>query len=256
MSEPQYTGVRVVVPISGGKDSQACLKLALGSYSRGEVLGLFCDTNFEHPLTYKHLDTIRSMYGVRIHTVSAGNVPDKVLKYGRFPGGGARFCTDELKIIPGKKFYKALAESQGHGFEVWYGVRGSESPERAKRYKGKVSDEVYTPHEFMSKYPKYLETLGVAIRLPIVDWSTAEVLEFLAGEENPLYGEGFDRVGCFPCLAGGDASKIKAFEFDTFGAKQYANVQVLEKAIGKSVFRSGIGPKWEQEGNGCSFCSM
>ena len=29
-----------------------------------------------------------------------------------------------------------------------------------------------------SKYPKYLEKLGVMIRLPIVDWQTEDVFEF------------------------------------------------------------------------------
>jgi len=29
--------IKVVVPVSGGKDSQACLKLALQNHMRGEV---------------------------------------------------------------------------------------------------------------------------------------------------------------------------------------------------------------------------
>ena len=31
--------IKIVVPISGGKDSQACLKLALESYDKSEVMG-------------------------------------------------------------------------------------------------------------------------------------------------------------------------------------------------------------------------
>ena len=38
---------KIVAPISGGKDSQACLKLALESYQSSEILGLFCDTQVE-----------------------------------------------------------------------------------------------------------------------------------------------------------------------------------------------------------------
>jgi nucleoid DNA-binding protein len=34
----------IVVPISGGKDSQACLKLALEHYNPWSILALFCDT--------------------------------------------------------------------------------------------------------------------------------------------------------------------------------------------------------------------
>ena len=42
MTEPKPT--RHLLGISGGKDSQACLKLALSEYKNNEILGLFCDT--------------------------------------------------------------------------------------------------------------------------------------------------------------------------------------------------------------------
>jgi tRNA(Ile)-lysidine synthase TilS/MesJ len=35
------SAVKILVPISGGKDSQACLKLALHHYAPDEVRGLF-----------------------------------------------------------------------------------------------------------------------------------------------------------------------------------------------------------------------
>mgnify|MGYP001593031914 FL=1 len=138
--------VRILVPISGGKDSQACLKLVLQQYDPSDVRGLFCDTQFEHPLTYAHIEKMRDMYGVRIDHVTGGSVLGKSTKYGRFPGGGARHCTDELKIRETKIYCKALAEQQG-GFQVWYGMRWGESPEREKRYAGKINDELYAPHE-------------------------------------------------------------------------------------------------------------
>jgi 3'-phosphoadenosine 5'-phosphosulfate sulfotransferase (PAPS reductase)/FAD synthetase len=193
--------IKIIVPVSGGKDSQACLKLALESYEKEEVLGLFCDTKFEHPITYNHIDKMREMYGVKIDTITAGSVPENCLKYGRFPGGGKRHCTGDLKIIPSKKYYIEFAKDQG-GFQVWYGMRGGESNERAIRYADKINNEVYPPNEVLKKYPKYLYTkLGVTFRLPILDWTLLEVYSFLNGEENTLYSQGFDRVGCFPCLA-------------------------------------------------------
>jgi len=228
--------IKCVVPVSGGKDSQACLKLALKQFDPSEIVGLFCDTKFEHPLTYAHIDTIRTLYGVRIDVVNDGDVPSLVRKYKRFPSDAARFCTDELKIKAGKRYYKKLAESQGAGFEVWYGMRRAESHQRAERYAGTISDEVYPPHLFMpSKYPQYLHALGIDIRLPIVDWSTDDVFEFMGDDLNPLYSQGFDRVGCFPCLAGGDAWKVKAFEHDDFGRSQRIAVVQLAHEIKKNV---------------------
>jgi 3'-phosphoadenosine 5'-phosphosulfate sulfotransferase (PAPS reductase)/FAD synthetase len=254
--------IKAVVPVSGGKDSQACLILATKEFGADSVLGLFCDTQFEHPETYRHVDRMRELYGVKIETICAGSVQEKVLKYGRFPGGGARHCTDELKIMPSKKFYKEFAENQG-GFQVFYGMRSDESPERAKRYQGKTSGDLYAPHDVLEKYPKYLEKLGVMFRLPILEWSRAEVFNLLEGNENLLYGKGFDRVGCFPCLAGGDVWKERAFAFDDFGREQFIKVQYMEEMIGKSVFTSKGGaqrnnPDQERlfNGSGCQFCDI
>jgi 3'-phosphoadenosine 5'-phosphosulfate sulfotransferase (PAPS reductase)/FAD synthetase len=229
--------VRVLVPISGGKDSQAALELAIQQHPLQDIRGLFCDTKWEHPTTYNHVEFLRLYYGIRIDVVSDGSVPEKVEKYGRWPGGGARHCTDELKIRPTKYYCKALAEQQGTGFEVWYGMRSGESPDRAKRYAGKVCDELYAPHEVLpSKYPKYLAKLGVMFRLCILHWSTLDVLEFLEGKENPLYAAGFPRVGCFPCGAAGDEWKEKSFAFDAFGAQQRERAKEIGIRIGKSIF--------------------
>lgn len=244
--------IRVLVPISGGKDSQACLELARVFYPNDEIRGLFCDTQFEHPLTYEHIEWMREFYGIQIDRVSGGSVLEKSVKYGRFPGGGARHCTDELKIRETKIYCKALAEKQG-GFEVWYGMRSAESSERAKRYAGKTNFDRYEPHEVMpSKYPKYLGRMGVRFVLPVLDWYEDEVFELLGLRENPLY-ETFDRVGCFPCLAAGDKHKEKAFRFDDFGRKQYRIVQVVAEAIGKNVFTSKGGRSRNEPG--CLVCT-
>lgn len=91
---------------------------------------------------------------------------------------------------------------------------------------------------FPTKYPKYLGKLGVFMRLPIIHWTDTEVFTFLGGSHNPLYDAGFDRVGCFPCLASGDEWKTKAFEFGLFGNLQYQKIKHLEKVFGRSVFTS------------------
>ena len=249
--------IKCVVPVSGGKDSQACLKLAIGNFGKENVRGLFCDTKFEHPLTYQHVRNITNDYDVVIDKISDGDVLTRCLRWGRFPGGGARHCTDDLKIKPTKRYLENLAANIGHGFEVWYGMRQSESAEREKRYAGVIDDALYPPHEILpSKYPKHLAKMGVMFRLPILDWSTADVMEFLAGEHNPLYDKGFDRVGCFPCLAGGDKWKEKAFQFDEIGSEHYAQVQIVEKRIGKSIWTSKSGAQRNNQEQGCLICAI
>lgn len=246
--------IKVMVPISGGKDSQACLELAVGLFDAEEIRGLFCDTQFEHPITYAHVDWMREHYGVRIDRVSGGSVLDKSRKYGRFPGGGARHCTDELKIRETRIYCKELAEEQG-GFEVWYGMRSEDSTERKQRYASKISQDLYEPHEVLPrKYPQYLGRMGVRFRLPVLDWSEEQIISLLEGRENPLYRSGFPRVGCFPCLASGDRWKEKAFQFDDFGRQQYADVQTVSIEIGKSIWTSK-GGKQRNEG-GCGVCNI
>lgn len=248
--------VKCVVPISGGKDSQACAKLAVEHYGADAVQGLFCDTQFEHPLTYAHIDRIAEIYGIKINIVCSGSVEDQVKKYKKFPGGNARFCTYNLKIAASRDFYLSL----GGAFEVWIGVRAGESTARAKRYTGRVGDEVMPMHEFMPKnYPKTLEAQGVVARLPIVDWTTEEVFNYLNGEENPLYKEGFTRVGCFPCLAAGDKHKELAFGFDEVGHKHLQIARSLEPLVGRSVFSSIGGRRRNDkcsEFEGCAICAI
>lgn len=249
--------IKCLVPISGGKDSQACLELALNHFEKSEVLGMFCDTQYEHPITYRHIDWMRDYYQVEIERITGGSVLEKSVKYGRFPGGGARHCTDELKIRETKKYCKTLAEKQGEGFEVWYGMRSKESAARAKRYAGKVSTDLYAPHEIMpSKYPKYLAALGICFRLPVIDWSEEEIHTQLNGRENPLYAAGFPRVGCFPCLASGDQWKEKAFQFDEFGRQQFIATDRIAKQIGKSIWTSKGGKERNETNPGCAVCTI
>ncbi len=68
-----------------------------------------------------------------------------IVNYPRFPSLPADAWAAATELA------ELLIERQGCGFEVWYGVRSDESPERAVRYRGKVSNAVYAPHEFMPK---------------------------------------------------------------------------------------------------------
>jgi 3'-phosphoadenosine 5'-phosphosulfate sulfotransferase (PAPS reductase)/FAD synthetase len=247
---------KIVVPVSGGKDSQSCLKLACEAVGSEYVLGLFCDTQFEHPLTYQHIEKLGEMYEVDIVSVTGGSVPEKVLSHKRFPDFGTRFCTSLLKLRETKFFLRDFAKVNGP-VEVWYGMRSGESSQRSKRYKDKLDDTLYAPHEVMpSFYPKYLAKLGVMFKMPILNWTEQEVFEYLNGEENPLYKQGFDRVGCFPCLAAGDKAKEKAFQHDDFGREQYKKVLWLSEQIGKSVWTSKGGMMRNNEDQGCLICSI
>lgn len=69
------------------------------------------------------------------------------------------------------------------------------------------------------------------------------MFEALGDEVNPLYAKGFDRVGCFPCLAGGDKFKEKAFALDGVGKERRIQVIEIGEVIGKNVFTTKGGRK-------------
>ena len=105
--------INVVVPVSGGKDSQACMKLAVDTHGRENVLGLFNDTGWEHPKTYAHIEKMEKLYGVNVEVTGLSSVESEVKKAKRFPAAMIRFCTDRLKIMPAKKFYSQLMKKHG-----------------------------------------------------------------------------------------------------------------------------------------------
>jgi 3'-phosphoadenosine 5'-phosphosulfate sulfotransferase (PAPS reductase)/FAD synthetase len=60
-----------VISISGGKDSQATALLAKQRFPHSRIVGITCDTDNEHPLTYKHIDYLRRALGIEIHVLKA-----------------------------------------------------------------------------------------------------------------------------------------------------------------------------------------
>lgn len=226
--------IKVVVPVSSGKDSQACLKLALETYDKAEIIGLFCDTKWEHPDSYAHLDKIENLYGVHIEKVSVSSVSEQVIKLGRFPNALARFCTDRLKLNASKWFYSALHEKKSQGFEVWLGMRSDESTKRSNRYKDRLPSEIYAPHDLLPVFPKYLAKKGIMFRLPVLDWSEKDIFDYIGkSNANPLYQAGFNRVGCFPCLAATETEHQNCLNHDKFGFEQKKKIEELEQIIGK-----------------------
>ena len=214
-----------IVNVSGGKDSTAVYLRAL---ENGRPFrAVFADTGNENEKTY---DYVRSLHvrtggpqveeymadfserlkqkrealpkkwrkkGVSEDLISKAQailVPsgnpfiDMSLAHGGFPGTRARFCSGDLKIEPMQdQVYRPLIES-GIMPVVWLGLRRAESKARQHlTYRQKLS----------CKHGDYF------VLRPILDWTRRDVFRMLAKHDvkaNPLYGEDFTRVGCFPCI--------------------------------------------------------
>ena len=65
------TKIRHVISVSGGKDSDATLKIALNRCAPGTVIPIFCDTDNEDRRVYEHLDYLERTLGVKITRLKA-----------------------------------------------------------------------------------------------------------------------------------------------------------------------------------------
>ena len=62
--------MKVIVTYSGGKDSQASLLWTLEHLTRTPLV-MFCDTGWEHPLTYKHVRETTEALGLGLITLKS-----------------------------------------------------------------------------------------------------------------------------------------------------------------------------------------
>lgn len=210
------------VSLSGGKDSTALALLSIEK--EADARFIFCDTGNESPKTYAYIDyldeKLESMTGRKILRIKADfsreitqkqqkliaageteraeactptGIPflDLAVLKGRFPSTMARFCTQKLKVeVVIKEFSKYLQE--GHDVKDWVGIRADESTRRAKMPEMEL---------FLTDEQTGCEAWHYR---PILKWSANDCFEMMRRhgvEPNPLYKEGFSRVGCFPCIS-------------------------------------------------------
>jgi hypothetical protein len=112
-----------------------------------------------------------------------------VLK-GRFPSAKARFCTDELKVLPINQEVVHPLLLTGQNVISWQGVRAEESRARAALTRWQRLNTAVGPGRLYAYRP-------------IHHWSVEEVFDRHRRhgiEPNVLYAQGMGRVGCMPCI--------------------------------------------------------
>jgi 3'-phosphoadenosine 5'-phosphosulfate sulfotransferase (PAPS reductase)/FAD synthetase len=235
--------LNIIVPLSGGKDSTACLVMALEHSDN--VQAIFNDTGWEHPITYNYLEYLEQKLGIKIDRTIGGKrkngddgdtLPNLIRAQGRFPFGLGRFCTTHLKQYALRDAYKNHYYDGETKYQFWFGMRQDESVQRSKRYEGVQNDDLFDMNDvFPQRYNKKLRAT-IQVRMPIMTWTTPEVFEYLESkgiDKNPLYDEGTnDRVGCYPCMLAGKKVQKKMFATE-FGQKRLETIRQLEKEIGQ-----------------------
>ena len=231
----------LVITYSGGKDSDVLLHLARASGIPFEVLHSL--TTADAPETVRHVyDTFRRLEekGVKCdvdkHVQPDGSrvtmwnlIPRKLMPPTRL----VRYCCAVLKEGGGKDRFIAT------------GVRWAESTARKRRGGLEVLTSKPQSKLILSndndEDRRLFETCqlkGKRVVNPIIDWKDNEVLDYAAIEKipmNPLYCEGFHRVGCVGCPM---ASKARTKEFARYPRIKAAYIRVFDRMLEERRKRS------------------
>lgn len=238
--------MKILVSYSGGKDSQACLIESVKKYGASNITAVFCDTGWEHPDTYKHIDDVCNEMKVKLRVLKPElGFVELAKKKKRFPSVFQRFCTFELKIKPTIDYILSLNDS----VIVIEGVRAQESSKRAAMsdecmYFRSYFDGINGKKETYRKKEviEWCKHYDASVIRPIFRWSAQEVIDYIiaSGQKpNPLYYRGYNRVGCMPCIMS-RMSNIKLLNDDPLMKQRLIDA---EKYVGKSFFAVDTIPK-------------
>jgi 3'-phosphoadenosine 5'-phosphosulfate sulfotransferase (PAPS reductase)/FAD synthetase len=217
--DDRLNGRRMVVSVSGGKDSAAvCLYLESLGYNQDEYDRVFYDTGWEHPDLYAYLNGELSDRIGPVEKLTADfelseraeelarEIEDElghpspmvrlIFQKMMFPSRTRRYCTENLKIHPAAAYMERYA---GACVNV-VGIRAEESRARS----------IMVPWEFTPVF-------GCDSWRPLLDWTYQDVIEIhqrynlkpcrLYLEENA------ERVGCYPCIYARKAELRSIAEF-------------------------------------------
>lgn len=199
---------------SGGKDSDAAeqiLIMAGVKYTKRHNL-----TTDDAPETIRH---IRKHHPDCIFNYPDQTMWDLVVRKRRPPSRIVRYCCGEQK------------EVGGEGRFVVTGVRWDESRNRLKNraaleiLKSNVKNKImfYSDNEESRRIIENCAIKGKRILNIIIDFTTEEVWELLKMRRviwNPLYDEGFDRIGCVMC----PVASTKQMLFEAARWPKYQNI--------------------------------
>lgn len=260
----RYYEKPLIITTSGGKDSDVCLELAKRSRVVFEVQ--HHHTTADAPQTVYHVrEQFKRLEGQGIpctinypiyknqRVTMWSLIPQKSMPMTRI----VRYCCHILKERAGK-----------HRIIVT-GVRRDESVQRASRaaleslgrsrWEKIIFDDgleefedqttlegIYLNNDNSEKrnVMEYCQTKGKLVCNPIIDWTTRDVWDFIHSAKlqvNPLYGCGFQRVGCIGCVMAG---KARYWEFEQFPAYERMYRRAFAKML--EVCRErGISTSWK-----------
>lgn len=208
--------MKILIAYSGGKDSHATLIWAVKVYGSDRIIAVFCDTGWEHDITYDHIQKTCEALGVRLVILKSkiyNGLVDMAIQKKRFPSTKARFCTEELKSKP---MIDYILDEIKESCVIFQGIRKDESTSRSKMSKQCTFFKHYfEPYGYdKNGKPKYHTYRKVEVKefcatnqhivyRPVFDWTGVQTMQYIIDNghrPNQLYFQASKRVGCFPCV--------------------------------------------------------
>lgn len=210
-------GLPLVITDSGGKDSSVCKELAVRSGIPFEIMHNHTTADAPETVRFvrqeaKRFEELGIKYTINMPTYKGQRtsmwslIPQKLMPPTRL----VRYCCSVLK------------ETSGAGRFIATGVRWEESPSRKnnrgiyERMGSTKAKNIILNNDNDDKRMLFENCRLKAKRVvnPIIDWKDEDVWQFLEDSKasvNPLYSEGWCRVGCVGCPLANKKGRIAEF---------------------------------------------
>lgn len=251
----KYMGAPLYVCISGGKDSSTIQQLAIESGL--EVIFTNNHTTVDAPETvyfirseFKRLQELGYKTQILYPKMSMWQLIES--KNGLPPLRTMRYCCRYFKE-------RTVRTEEGKPAFIVTGVRWAESANRKKRTEfeaiaSKAENAVRVAandNDISRKLFEDCRLRSERVCNPIIDWTDEDVWEYLRDRKvpyNPLYNEGFTRIGCIGCPMASKEQREKQFE--RWPKYKEAYIRALDKGIqcGKA-----LGKEYTWTGGGMRF---
>ena len=219
--------MKAIVTFSGGKDSLASLLWVRNNLTK-YFITVFCDTGWEHPLTYKYIEEIRDRLGLNLVTLKTIPMIDYILDE----------VDDDILMIQGiraaESAKRAEMSKQCTYFKYYVQPYGKDK-------NGKDKFHTYRRKDVLAFRANHADDL---LR-PVFDWSAGQVIDYILEnglQPNPLYRMGYKRVGCYPCIM---ASQQDIYNISVQDPERISYIADLEQQLSSSFLGPDkISPKY------------
>lgn len=250
----QHYGLPLVITDSGGKDSSVVKELALRSGIPFEIMHNHTTADAPETVRFvrseaKRFEELGIKYTINMPTYKGQRtsmwslIPQKLMPPTRL----VRYCCSVLK------------ETGGAGRFIATGVRWAESASR-KNNRGiyesigsSKANKIILNNDNDDQRMLFENCRLKAKRVvnPIVDWTDTDVWQFMLDSKtpvNPLYSEGWCRVGCVGCPMAG--RKGREAEFARWRRYKHLYIIAFDKMLEERKRRSKLDSEWRMGNTG------